>query len=246
MTAYLRLGDLDDPKNRQGFLHFLKESFGVLQEKNLPNLILDFRGAVGDNPEIIETLLSYITASKIVVEKRGKIKFNGIDPSFKPFLSTADRRLMDGKTGINIKETHDGYFVERVGKRKRISISPKKWTHDKNLYVIAGNENVASAFFALAVIKAHSLGDIVGENSGGNLLGGNGEGYLRLQLPHSKGAFQLPAFHIEYDFGLKAWDQGIAPDIAVPLTPEAIAEGSDPVILKIKELIQKGHVTGRK
>jgi len=101
-----------------------------------------------------------------------------------------------------------------------------------------GPANSSATFFLAQILKEQKVATLVGQESGGNLMGTNGGQLFFLTLPHSQIEMDIPL--IGYYPADEQPDQGIMPDVYVEPSVEDVVNGGDMELEKVKKLIQEG------
>ncbi len=91
--------------------------------------------------------------------------------------------------------------------------------------VLTSAQNSSATFQFASLTKQLGLGILVGEATGGNQRGINGGAFFFARLPESGIEFDVPL--IGYFPQHQKPDAGLSPDLAVPLSAKAIADGAD-------------------
>jgi C-terminal processing protease CtpA/Prc len=93
------------------------------------------------------------------------------------------------------------------------------------MVVLTSAQNSSATFQFVSLTKKLGLGTLVGEATGGNQRGINGGAFFFARLPESGIEFDVPL--IGYFPQHQKPDAGLSPDLAVPLSAKAIADGAD-------------------
>jgi C-terminal processing protease CtpA/Prc len=103
--------------------------------------------------------------------------------------------------------------------------------------MIIGAVNSSATFEFARALRAHQLGTLVGQTTGGNQRGINGGAFFFLRLPNSGIELDLPLIG-QFPAGDPP-DAGLEPDIAVQTTIDAIAAGRDAELGAVMEAISR-------
>jgi Peptidase family S41 len=213
---------------------FFKQSFKELQENNINYLVIDLRGNGGGN------VMNSIMLSRFLIDKPFKLADS---------LYTLSRRSSYGRHIQNYffnrvfmlfttKKRSDGYY--HFGYFERHYFKPKKKNHfdGKTYILIGGNSFSATTLFTESLIKEDNV-FVVGEETGGGAYGNTAWLIPDVVLPETRVRFRLPLFRLVIDKGIPKTGRGVQPEIEVKPTVEAIKNGADFKMDKVKELIQE-------
>jgi len=105
------------------------------------------------------------------------------------------------------------------------------------VFLLIDATNSSATFQFAQAVKAHHLGTLVGEPTGGSQQGINGGAFFFLRLPHSGIEMDLPL--IGTIPARPAPDAGVATDILMKRTAPDIAAGRDAGLLAIVGALRK-------
>ena len=103
--------------------------------------------------------------------------------------------------------------------------------------VLTDSQNSSATFQFENLVRKNKLGTLIGQPTGGNQRGINGGAFFFLRLPKSGLEVDLPLIS---NFPVTAQpDAGLAPDVLVENTPEAVAKGIDLELQAATEFLAK-------
>ena len=232
-TGHLRIGTFVTWNSKRDWRGFLREAFGELGRKGVPNLVLDLRGNEGGADEVGAELLGYLVPRKVTVPaNQTLLRYVRVAPDLLPLLDTWDKSFFD-VTG-RVTPVGDGLYALK-GEGGAVTLKPNGRGYGGKVYLLVDAGNSSATFLLARLLKQERLATLVGQETGGNLRGTNGGWIAFLRLPRSR---------IEVDVPLKAGfpldpqpDRGLTPDVVVPVSVEDVARGVDAELEAVRRLI---------
>ena len=213
---------------------FFKNSFRVLKENQIKNLIIDVRSNGGGDAGLSTLLTRYIADHKF---KLADSLYTIKPPSeYKKYIqhgfwyglliSAVTKKGKDGKLHFRYFEKH--YY------------SPKGKDHYEGqvFILIGGNSFSATTLFA-GDLKGQKNVTLVGEETGGGYYGNTAWIIPDVTLPYTRLRFRLPRFRMVVSKDRIKNGRGIMPDVWALPTADAIRDGIDFKAMKVKELISQ-------
>lgn len=193
----------------------------------VPRLIVDIRrneGGEDCGDALVARLIERpVTASPA----RRLVRYRRLPDDLKPYCDTWDRRF--DTLGVEARP-YDGRYLELKGAEGATVIRPKGPRYTGKVAVLIGPQNSSATFQFAEMTARERLATLIGEPTGGNRRGINGGAFYFLRLPGTGIEADLPLIGT---FPLTPQpDAGVIPDISVPLTAPAIADGSDPAMAR--------------
>ncbi len=184
-------------QNMEAFKTFLQETFLLIREKNIRNLVIDLRSNGGGNSTLGDELFQYISPA-----------------AFQSFGLTTIRYSRQIKERMKSKQEYaDGEIVvEDWG--KLIPLRENELRYDGRLFLLIGNGTFSSASMFSWAFRYFGMGTVVGEPTGGQAVA-FGDIY-RSRLPNT-GLNMATSWKHFYGYGATDQDRhGILPDYEVP------------------------------
>ncbi len=116
--------------------------------------------------------------------------------------------------------------------------SDRKWT--KPLVLLINNESYSDAEIFPSAFRTHGLGKLVGQPTGGMVIGTGGVTLVDGSL------LRVPRIGVYSVKGVNMEKEGVTPDVVVEPTPEDLAKGRDPQLEKAIEVVKDDVVAWKK
>lgn len=217
-------------RSRKEAAVFLDSAFSVIKEKNIRTVALDLRNNGGGSSSVGDEVLKYITR-KPYTQSHIKELLSEQPLVLKPYNRNFHSMLQ------SLKEES----VPNASDRYRWETAP--YVHDAPgnpalqfngaFYLLTSSVTFSSAHMTAAAVKAYQLGTIVGQPTGSRL-NFTGEPLLFV-LPNTALEGMCPGAQ----YFLPGYQEGnalqpVVPDVSIPLSPQALAQGQDTVLEYVK------------
>lgn len=164
---------------------------------------------------------------------RRLVRYRAVPDALRPALRTWDKSFYDWSDRAHPLDAR--FFELRPEQPGDGAITPIAPRFRGKIAVLIGAQNSSATFNFASTMRRARLGTLVGEPTGGNRRGINGGAFFTVRLPASRLTVDLPliaTFPTEVQP-----DSGLLPDIAVPLTRAAIADGRDDALDAARRLV---------
>jgi tricorn protease len=130
-------------------------------------------------------------------------------------------------------------FAQRNGTQGFVlNFGDRKWT--KPLVCLVNNRSYSDAEIFPHAFRAHGLGKLVGQTTGGHVIGTR-----EIQLIDGS-TFRTPRIGVRTNKGVNMEKEGVIPDVAVDVHPDALARGEDAQLEKAVEVLMLDVESWRK
>ncbi len=205
---------------------WLNARMDALVAEGVVRLVVDIRANEG-GLDCGDALAARLIERPIVPDTaRRLVRYRRIPDDLRPVLDTWDRKFDDW--GEDAQPYDDRFLTLARSAEEGGVIAPRGPRFTGEVRVLIGPQNSSATFGFAQMVQRERLGTLIGETTGGNRRGINGGAFYFLRLPATGLEADLPLIGT---FPQQPQpDAGIAPDISIPRTAEAIAAGRDPVM----------------
>lgn len=205
---------------------WLNDRMDDLVSDGVQRLVVDIRANEG-GLDCGDVLAARLIERPIVPDTaRRLVRYRRIPDDLRPVLDTWDRKFDDW--GDDAQPYDDRFLTLARSAEEGGVIEPRGPRFTGEVRVLTGPQNSSATFGFAQMVQRERLGTLIGETTGGHRRGINGGAFYFLRLPATGLEADLPLIGT---FPQQPQpDAGIAPDITIPRTAEAIAAGRDPVM----------------
>lgn len=203
---------------------FLDRSFATLEEKRIPQLVLDLRRNEGGDDAIGRALVAHLIQAPLTIPA-GQVEsaYERVPYDLARFLDTWDFSFFD-RTGQVVRgEGRNWLLKEQPADR---IVTPVAAPYRGRVVLLTGPQMSSAGYLIARDLKASGAATLIGRETGGNLRGLNGGQLTWLVLPVSGVSIDIPLL-ATFARGNPP-DRGVLPDIAVRTRLEDVAAGIDP------------------
>ena len=224
LTGYLKLGSFITWKMEMNWKKFLREAFSELEEKNIPELIIDIRDNEGGAGEALIELSNYILQKNITLpEYQDRLVYQKVPESLKPYLTTWENRFFD--ISKKVKPDGQGAYTWKVSSKGKTVYKTSSKAYKGQITLLVNAANSSLTFILARIMKEHQLATVIGQETGGNKKGITGGMLFFMTLPYSGIEMDIPLIA---DYPLQQMpDEGVIPDIVVEPSVEDFFRGID-------------------
>lgn len=214
-----------------------KAIFETISERKIDNLVIDLRGNVGGNLNIVEDLMRYLVDKPFKTIEKSELQVNDLE-----YLKTLGGNFEKQPRGYgfnwkDMRREGNNMYSFKYSRRKLVPPYIKN-RFDGEVFIITDGWVFSAGSIFVSSLKSVRKLRIVGEETGGGAVGCSGGRISRLVLPNTQLRVLFPHFRIYAVTQAKADGHGIIPDYIVKPTLSDLANKRDPEMKKVFELIK--------
>jgi hypothetical protein len=227
-TAFIHLSTFSSG----GLSSFFRQSFKTIRKQNIQHVVIDLRENGGGKVNSAILLAQYLSdhpfkVGDSVVAISRKFKYASyIHPSWAYWIAM----------NFGSKKEADG-LIHFSRYEKKLYEPKKKYHFDGQLTLVQGGYTFSATAIFISNLKGQKNTTIVGEETGGGYYGSSAMYLPTITLPNSRLRISLPMYRLVMDAS-RPKGHGIVPDIEIPPSSEAIKQGIDLKMKRIREMIQ--------
>ena len=213
---------------------WLDQRFVELTQGGATGLVVDLRANEGGE-DCGDALIAHLAVTPVAAEAyRRLVRFREVPRDLRAPLDTWDPSFVSlGKDAAAYDARYVRLPASESGGSNIIAPASPRFAGKTAILISATNSSATFQFARRA--QQHRLATLVGQPTGGNRRGINGGAFFFVRLPDSGLEFDLPLIGTFPEAAQP--DAGILPDLAVPVTPRALAEGRDEALEKALQIV---------
>ncbi len=237
-AARLSIASFAVQRNEFDWKDYLDDVFKQLNDKSIPNLIIDIRGNEGGQGVVGQYILERVIQKPLKISAmQSSVRYVEIPSDFKKHINTWEKFPYDFNGKI-ASEKEGRYFLKDKYSIKESLMKPIKGNFKGKVYLITDASNSSATHLMAAYAKQIENVTVVGQETGGNQLGTNGSYMFFLRLPNTKVELDIPVINMFVPTGEKAVDGGVMPDIPIEKNPQDFVNNVDTELNTILNLIK--------
>lgn len=214
---------------------FLDSAADRLIDEKAKGLIVDLRGNEGGTECGWHLLERPVESETVLPAFVRRTRYRSLPPDLAGPLDTWNPAFRDWGAAAAGPDPGGWYRLERPG-ADVTRISPRGRRYAGPMAVLVDSSCSSATFQFANALKAGRIAPLVGEPTGGNRRGLNGDGYFFVRLPGSGLEVDLPI--VGMFAATPQPDAGVVPDVRVPLMARDIAAGLDRQMEAARRLVR--------
>lgn len=237
-TGLLQVKSFVVYRNEFDWKAIIDDAFDELNDKRVPNLIIDIRENEGGQGEVGEYILQRVIKKPFTAPAiQSSVRYLSIPEQYRKYIGTWDKFPYDFNNKVSRREK-GRYLLKTKFSTASKTYKPHKNGYKGRVFLITDASNSSATHLMAAYAQQTGEITLVGQETGGNQLGTNGSFMFFLNLPHTGIEVDIPVINmIIPPMEGEARDGGIRPDIAVEKTWEGLVMGKDTELEMILSLI---------
>jgi hypothetical protein len=238
-TAYLKMNSFAVQRGEFDWQEFLKRSFKELNQKNIKNLTIDIRGNEGGQGEVGEYILEHLVQSPLDVPAMSETtRYQSIPDDIRKYISTWSKFPYDFGNKISVIG-ESRYKLKGKYSPGGKTYKPLKDGFRGKTYLMTNASNSSATHLMATYAKQIDGVTIVGQETGGNQKGINGNFIFFFKLPNSKVEIDIPAIGMNaITDSEKVYDGGVIPNVIIKKNAADFVSGRDTELNQVLELIK--------
>lgn len=205
---------------------FFADAFAQLAKNKAQHLIIDIRESVGGSDEMKDELVTYFNVDRVINEDReGRTRYLQFPEALKPFVQSWGDEPWYYALKREEATQKDGYYIFRKTYYRNQRNKKKKHVFKGKAYLLTSAQNASLSYYLAQDFRKFKVGQLIGQETDGNLQGINGGQILFLRLPNSTIEIDFPVMGDFVDG--EQPNHGVIPDILVEPTVSDIYQGID-------------------
>ncbi len=206
------------------FSNFLSNSFRLIKQNGIKNLIIDCRNNLGGYYIPTFSLLSYLVNEKLPEYDSATQRFEKL--SFTQYIAPDEKYKIEEQdsTFLKYKKISNGMY--KLNPDEITQWEPRKDRFKGSIYVITNAQVISAAATLVAVLKDKTNAIIVGEETGGGNDAHNA-GVINFILPNSKIKVDIPIRRYYQPVVKKQAGRGVLPTKEILFTVKDLINNTD-------------------
>ncbi|MFN0083644.1 MAG: S41 family peptidase [Ferruginibacter sp.] len=206
------------------FNNFLSNSFRLIKQNGIKNLIIDCRNNGGGYYTPTYSLLSYLVHKKLPEYDSATQRFEKL--SYTQYIAPEDTDKIEEQDSafLSYKKLCKGLYT--LNTDEITQWVPQKERFKGQIYVVTNGQVISAAATLVAVLKDKTNAVIVGEETGGGNDAHNA-GMVNFILPHSKIKVEIPTRRYYQPIVKKQAGRGVLPNKEILFTLKDLLNNTD-------------------
>ena len=190
-TAYLKVGSFATFSMDVDYDAWLTDAFAQMNASGTGRLIVDLRGNAGGMDDAATLLFRHLLREPVEVSFwQGVTAYDRVPDALRPHVASWNSDFYD----LTDRVTASGDGTFRMGPRESATVSPAPEAFRGEAAVLVDAAASSATFYLAKQIQASGVAPLVGQTTGGSLMGLNAGQVAFLTLPHSGIVVDMPLF----------------------------------------------------
>lgn len=198
-------------KQRLNYPRFIRRTFKKLKKEGIEHLVIDLRENQGGELSYASYLFNFVTDKPVQWLK--EVQASIVDDFPYTELGYINRSLF-GMKGRHFQLNEQGEYILKKSKMLK-TCKPHKHRFEGQVYWLTSGKTFSAAALLVSAAKAHAVGKIVGEETGGAYDEMSAGSTAVIQLPNTRIEVQIPLFNLVMDVPAQEIGRGVNPDVYV-------------------------------
>lgn len=238
-TAILTFNTFEDTS----YLSFLEQSFKLIKDKNIQNLIIDLRKNAGGYDDFGQILYSYIALSPFKYYNHLEMKIDSLNDTIFNYGTFMDQEgVNDFFDKKHSKKMHNGNYILDIKKHPitaNAPFLPKKNNFKGKVYVLISNASYSGASEFSSIAYFNKRATFIGQETGGGYSGNTSGFNYVLSLPNTKIRVVIPIIRYLVAIDNHEYKGGVKPDYEIVPTIDDLNPNSNREMKMALDLINK-------
>lgn len=213
---------------------WLKNAFHSIEQRQVRNLILDLRRNEGGDEKIGDEVLAYLIKQPLTYQLPVKtVVYDVVPHQLRPYLSTWDQSFYDLTAVLQAKVGR--YYQIKDNDAQFAEVLPNQTLFEGKVIILIGPSNSSATFLFAKKVKDGKVATLVGQATGGNLRGLNGDKFFFLKLPGTGITVDIPLVASRPKVSMP--DSPLFPDVEITPDFGQVASGYDPVLESARKML---------
>ncbi|MDT0605825.1 S41 family peptidase [Croceitalea rosinachiae] len=236
--ARLSIKSFSVHRNEFDWKAYLDNVFIQLNDKSIPNFIIDIRGNEGGQGEVGQYILERVVQKQLkVTAMQSSVRYLNIPSGFKNHINTWAKFPYDFNGKIETQKEGRYFLKEKYSVGEKI-MKPKKDNYNGKVFLMTDASNSSATHLMATYAKQMDNITLVGQETGGNQLGTNGGYMFFLRLPNTKVELDIPVIHQYVPTSQKPIDGGVKPHISIEKNAQDFINNQDTELNTLITLIK--------
>jgi len=223
-TLTIRTFTYESENGMNAYKNFLQNSFRLIKQSRIKNLVIDIRNNSGGYYDAAYTLLSYLVNKTLPQFDSSMQRFKQL--TYTRYIDEADTGKITGEDTAWYKYTKINNHLYKLHDDEISKWKPRPDIFTGRIFVVVNGHVLSAASLFTSVLKDKTNALVIGEETGGSGDIHNSS-TISFVLPNSKIKVDVPLRSFYQPVHKKHPGRGVIPDKIIPFTVEDLKENRD-------------------